>query len=160
MSWVSGVWIFNKPMIGPTTEQMEREAAMIPVYRLRLRKGKLLAMMMNAPPITPAPPAPAIALPMIKEIELGAAPQTALPIKKMRIDVKYVHFVLSKVYARPNGNWKAQVVIKNAALYQDTSLIPPSLEVMTGKAVARMVPSIANKNVVKLRETRISSRGQ
>ena len=47
---------------------------------------------------------------MIKAAELGAAPQTSLPISKMTRAVRYTHLMLKKVYSFPKKSWNAQVV--------------------------------------------------
>ena len=96
---------------------------------------------MKHPPKTPDAPIPEIAPPMIKAIEVGATPQTRLPIWKRIIEDRNVYFVLSKVYARPYGSWKPHMVIKKAALYQETSSRLLNCEVIVGMAVAMMVAS-------------------
>lgn len=74
------------PITGPRTEAMESAAPTNPAYKLRFRSGMFFAMMMKTPPSTPAPPMPAIALPMIRPMEEGVAPHTALPIKNMNTE--------------------------------------------------------------------------
>lgn len=66
--------------------------------------------MRMAPEKIPADPTPAIARPIIKAAELGAAPQMALPISKMTSAVKYTHLIEKKVYSFPKNSWNAQVV--------------------------------------------------
>lgn len=48
-------------------------------------------MITMAPLKIPAHPIPEMARPMMKTIEVGAAPQTAEPISKSRIEVRYTH---------------------------------------------------------------------
>lgn len=55
-------------------------APMKPVSMGRFCSGTLLAMTTIAPEKMPQEPNPAIALPMMKAVELGAAPHTAEPI--------------------------------------------------------------------------------
>jgi len=45
----------------------------------------------------PEEPTPAIALPMIKAVEVGAAPQTTLPISKIAMEVKNTHLMFQYV---------------------------------------------------------------
>jgi hypothetical protein len=66
--------------------------------------------MRMAPEKIPADPTPAIARPMIKAAELGAAPQMALPISKMTRAIKKTHLMEKKVYSLPKKSWNAQVV--------------------------------------------------
>lgn len=77
--------------------------------------------MIKAPAKIPAPPTPAIARPMIKASELGAAPHIAEPTSKMKMAVKKTHFTGKKVYSLPNISWKAQVVSRYELPYQPTS---------------------------------------
>ena len=49
-------------------------------------------MMIMAPEKTPADPSPAIALPMIKAFELGAAPHIAEPTSKRPMEATKIHF--------------------------------------------------------------------
>jgi hypothetical protein len=49
--------------------------------------------MTNAPEKIPADPMPAIARPTMSALEVGAAPQTAEPISKMAIAVRYTYLI-------------------------------------------------------------------
>jgi hypothetical protein len=108
------------PRSGPTTDAIPKVPPMMPLYNGRLERGVLSAMIMKAPPKMPALPipgigkrksvnmllnealscpmfSPAIALPMIKAIEFGAAPQIALATSKIKIVDRNVHLVLSRL---------------------------------------------------------------
>ena len=50
---------------------------------------------------TPALPSPAIALPTMRAIELGASPHISDPISKMPMAIRYDHFSENKRYTRP-----------------------------------------------------------
>ena len=91
-------------------------------------------------------------------MEVGAEPQTALPISNSPIaDIK-THLLLKREYARPNGSWKAQVVRRNAALYQETSLRLLNWLVIVGIAVAIIVASSATRKVDVQRATKMSAK--
>ena len=64
-----------------------------------------------------------MALPMMKAIELGAAPQTAEPISNSITAVKNVILMSKNVYIFPNTNKKAQFVSKYAVPYQPISFV-------------------------------------
>jgi hypothetical protein len=66
----------------------------------------ILEMMIMAPQNTPAAPSPAMALPMMKAAELGAAAQRIEPPSKMIEEIKYTHLRLKKVYILPKVGWK------------------------------------------------------
>lgn len=85
------------PNSGPITLAIAKVPATTPLKIARFDKGTDSAIMMKAPQKMPAPPRPEIARPMIKAIDVGAAPQTALPTSKMTIEDKNTHFVDSKV---------------------------------------------------------------
>jgi hypothetical protein len=53
---------------------------------------------------------PAMALPMMKAIEFGAAPQMAEPTSNSATAVRKVALMFKKVYIFPNTNKKAQLV--------------------------------------------------
>ena len=76
---------------------MPKVAPRKPVNRLLFLNGVIFAMMMKQPENIPAPPIPAIARPIINAMEVGAAPQMALPTSNMKIEDRNVHLVLSKV---------------------------------------------------------------
>lgn len=60
----------------------------MPMYVGLFRNGTVFATINIAPEKMPAEPNPATARPMMNAVELGAAPQTALPISKMRSAVR------------------------------------------------------------------------
>lgn len=76
-------WDFNLPSRGPTTDAIPNTAPKRPIHFGRDLSGVTLTRRTTAPVIMPAAPIPAIARPKIKAMELGAAPQIALPISKM-----------------------------------------------------------------------------
>ena len=53
--------------------------------------------MIKAPEKIPADPNPAIALPTIKAVELGATPQIKEPNSKMPIATRYTYLIEKKV---------------------------------------------------------------
>lgn len=54
-------------------------------------------MIIRAPEKIPAEPMPATARPIIRAVELGAAPQIADPISKMVMAIKKTHLTGKKV---------------------------------------------------------------
>jgi hypothetical protein len=74
-------------------------------------------MIVITPARIPPEPRPAIALPTMKPIELGAAPQRAEPTSNRMIDVMKVVLMLKIVYIFPNSSWKAQLVSRYAVPY-------------------------------------------
>lgn len=58
----------------------------------------------------PPAPRPAMALPMMKAIEFGAAPQMAEPTSNKRTAARKVALTFMKVYIFPNTNMNAQLV--------------------------------------------------
>lgn len=79
-----------------------------------------------------------MALPMMKAIELGAAPQMAEPTSNNTRAVIKVAFTFRKVYNFPNTNRKAQLVSRYAVPYQPTSFDAWNSFVIAGVAVAMM----------------------
>jgi hypothetical protein len=65
----------------------------------------------TTPAMTPPEPIPAMALPMINAIELGAAPHIAEPTSKSTNDVKKTYLTRKQVYILPKTSWNAQLVI-------------------------------------------------
>ena len=63
---------------------------------------------LTAPAKMPAAPIPAIARPMMKAMELGAAPQMAEAASKVRTLRKRVYRTEKKVKSLPNNNCSAQ----------------------------------------------------
>jgi hypothetical protein len=51
-----------------------------------------------------------MALPRMKAIEFGAAPQRAEPASNRTIDARKVALTLKTWYSFPNTSWKAQLV--------------------------------------------------
>lgn len=81
------------PRSGPTTDEMANVRPNIEVYMGLLRSGTSGSMIMAEPEKMPAAPRPAMARPMMKTTELGAAPQTAEPISKTSIESRKTCFV-------------------------------------------------------------------
>ena len=73
------------PSRGPTTDEIPTAVAMKPPYTDRLWSGTDCATITTAPENIPADPIPAIARPIIKVVEVGAAPQRADPASKMTV---------------------------------------------------------------------------
>lgn len=92
----------------------------------------------TTPDWTPPAPRPAMALPMMKAIELGAAPQMAEPTSNNTRAVRKVAFTFRKAYNFPNTNRKAQLVSRYAVPYQPTSFNAWNSFVIAGVAVAMM----------------------
>jgi hypothetical protein len=69
----------------------------------------------------PAAPIPESALPKMKTGELGAAPQMAEPISKIKMLERRTSLTEYSVYSLPNNSWNAQHVNKYALPYQPTS---------------------------------------
>lgn len=67
-------------------------------------------MQLTTPEKIPAAPTPAMALPIMKTTELGAAPQIAEPISNSTTVARKVFFTEKKVYSLPNINWNEHVV--------------------------------------------------
>ncbi len=86
----------------------------------------------------PPDPRPAMALPRMKAIEVGAAPQRAEPASKTMIDAKKVALMLKKAYSFPNTSWKAQLVSRYAVAYQPISSVELNSSVICGIAVEMM----------------------
>lgn len=63
------------------------------VYIGRFPNGTRPTITIIPPWKIPADPTPATALPTMKAVELGAAPQTALPISNMSMEVRKTQFV-------------------------------------------------------------------
>jgi hypothetical protein len=81
------------PKIGPNTELNALASPKMLMKIGRFRKGTSGSMIILPPEKMPAAPAPAIARPLMKAVELGAAPQIAEPISKTTIDRRNTHFV-------------------------------------------------------------------
>lgn len=57
--------------------------------------------MTRAPAKIPADPIPAIARPMMRAVDVGAAPQTSEPSSKIPMAIRYTHLMLKKVRNLP-----------------------------------------------------------
>jgi hypothetical protein len=79
-----------------------------------------------------------MALPKMKAMEFGAAPQTAEPTSNIRMDVRKVALMLKRVYSFPNTSWKAQLVSRYAVPYQPISPAELNSLVIWGMAVEMM----------------------
>lgn len=98
------------------------------------------------PSWTPAAPKPAIARPIIKAIELGAAPQIADPTSNRATEKRKTALMLRKVYIFPKMSRKAQLVNMYAAPYQPTSSEAWKALVMAGVAVEMINLSYENQS--------------
>lgn len=65
---------------------------MKPIYIGLFESGAAYIIRIIAPLKRPPAPRPAIALPQMKAIEFGAAPQRADPTSKIKIRVMNIHF--------------------------------------------------------------------
>lgn len=81
------------PRRGPATEATAKQAPNKPWYIGRLCKGTVLIMMVIAPVKIPDDPNPAIARPMMSDVDVGAAPQRAEPTSKRKIPERKTHLV-------------------------------------------------------------------
>lgn len=75
------------PTIGPITEDTPKMAPIRPWYIGRLSNGVIGIIMTTTPDMTPAEPIPAIARPIMKALEVGAAPHNAEPVSKRIIEI-------------------------------------------------------------------------
>ena len=82
------------PTSGPTTDATPYMLPSNAEYFGRLTGGTLKAIMMKLPAKIPAEPRPEIARPTMRVIELGATPQTKLPISKIVMEHKYAYLRL------------------------------------------------------------------
>jgi hypothetical protein len=98
------------PSSGPAIEAIPYIAPMMPVKTGLFSNGTLYAIITNAPLKIPAEPTPAIARPTISATDEGAAPHSALPISKMKIETRKTVLILKNVYSFPKNNCSAQVV--------------------------------------------------
>ena len=80
-------------MIGPSTDDNPKAIPNIEAKIGRLRSGTSGSMTIIPPEKMPAEPRPAIARPMMKVVELGAAPQSADPASKITIESRKTRFV-------------------------------------------------------------------
>lgn len=82
------------PRSGPMTEDIPKTAPKSPVYKGRLCKGTVMVIIIMTPENTPADPRPAIALPMMKILEDGAAAHSRDPISNTITELRKTHLVL------------------------------------------------------------------
>lgn len=80
------------PTNGPATEATPKTAPIRPIYMGRFDRGAAYIMRIIAPLKRPPAPRPAIALPQMKAIEVGAAPQSADPTSKTKTRPMNIHF--------------------------------------------------------------------
>jgi hypothetical protein len=103
------------------TEEMPKVKPFIAIYMGRFWSGMISTIMTVAPEKMPADPIPAIARPMMKTTELGAAPETADPISKtITADIE-ANLVLYSEKIFPHSNCVAQLLMRYAPAYQETS---------------------------------------
>ena len=76
---------------------------------------------LTAPDEIPPAPIPAMALAMIKVMELGAAPHRADPASNSIIDDINTALMSKERYSLPNISWNAQFVSEYAVPYQPIS---------------------------------------
>ena len=80
-------------MSGPSTDANPKAIPNIEVKTGRLRRGMSGSMIVIPPEKMPADLRPAMARPMMKARELGAAPQNADPVSNIRIESRKTHLV-------------------------------------------------------------------
>jgi len=73
-------------------------------------KGTAVATTTKLPVKIPAQPRPAIALPTIRVIEVGATPHSSDPSSKRNMASKYDFLTEKSVKTRPKTGWKAHAV--------------------------------------------------
>jgi hypothetical protein len=81
------------PMIGPSTDEMPNVMANMELKIGRLRSGTSGSIIIMHPEKIPAEPRPAMARPIMKVTELGAAPQIAEPTSNTTVQRRKTHFV-------------------------------------------------------------------
>ena len=79
----------SPPRRGPATDAKPNIAPIMPCNRGLLCRGTRFIIIIIPPEKIPAVPAPAMALPTMKTVEFGAAPQIAEPISKIAITDRY-----------------------------------------------------------------------
>jgi hypothetical protein len=79
-----------------------------------------------------------MALPKMKAMEFGAAPQTADPTSNRTIEPRKTVLTANTVYSFPNTSWKAQLVSRYAVPYQPMSPAEVNSFVIWGMAVETM----------------------
>lgn len=87
-------WSVNAPpTIGPRTAHTPKDMPNNAVYIGRFPNGTRPTITIIPPWKIPADPTPATALPTMNATEDGAAPQTALPTSKSRMEKRKVYLV-------------------------------------------------------------------
>ena len=81
------------PRSGPNIDEAPNDKPNIEVATGRFRSGISGSVIIVPPEKTPADPRPAIARPIMKAVELGAAPHSVEPTSKIRSETKNVYFV-------------------------------------------------------------------
>lgn len=140
------------PNSGPTTPEHPNVTPTIPIYAALYCGFAVIAIMINAPLIIPAPPIPLIALPTTTAVELVAVAQRTFPISKITPASKKLALRGKYLYAFPHEDRKAKLVSEYALEYQTTLLKLPNSAVMEGMAVEIMVESSAERKMVKMME--------
>lgn len=100
-------WVNTPPRSGPTTEATEYVAPRRPVYAGTNKGVTLKAMIEYAPAAIPAAPTPAIALPTMKAVLLGATPQMSDPISKTAMASRNTSLRSKYLYPFPKVVWNA-----------------------------------------------------
>lgn len=127
------------PINGPATEAKQLDNPMTPVYIGRLEGSTTKATIMYAPVPMPAHPIPAIARPIMRASELGAAPHSRLPSSNRPIEPRNVHLRGKYLYALPHDAWKLPEVKKKAEPYHEAMSSRWNSSVILGIAVATIV---------------------
>jgi hypothetical protein len=81
------------PSRGPQTDDTANTMPKDAINRGRRRKGTEYAMMVMLPEVTPAPPRPETARPMIRAVLLGARAHTRDPSSKRKIAAMKVYLI-------------------------------------------------------------------
>jgi hypothetical protein len=140
------------PNNGPTTPEHPNVTPTIPIYAALYCGFAVIAIIINAPLIIPAPPMPLIALPTTTAVEVAAVAQTTFPISKITPASRKLVLSGKYLYAFPHEDRKAKFVSEYALEYQTTSLRLPNSAVTEGMAVDMMVESRAERKMVKMME--------
>lgn len=81
------------PSSGPMTDDIPNKAPTMPTKMGLFLNGTICVTMTVDPAVMPAQPTPAIARPMMKAVELGAAPHRAEPTSKTMMVMRYTILV-------------------------------------------------------------------
>jgi hypothetical protein len=90
------------PIKGPHTDAIPYIAPRRAPYLALFSSGTDNPIMMKLPANIPADPIPAIALPTMRAVELGEAPQMVDPISKIMMATRYAHLRLKSVKNLPH----------------------------------------------------------